>query len=148
MKIEGIHEFDSPREEVWDLVRDPETVRRLVPGVERLEEVSETEYRGELKVGKGWIKTTYDVAIRVAEETPPERLALDVEGRGSLGDAEGGLRIDLSEISAGRTRMRYAVEVDLGGRAGAMSGMLEGLARDRTRQGLAELDREIEKRRG
>lgn len=147
MRIDGTHLFDAPREEVWDLVRDPGTVRRLVPGIERLEEISDREYRGEMRVGKGWIKATYEVSIRIVEEAPPERLVLDVDGSGSLGDAGGSLEVELSETEPGRTRMRYDVRIELGGRASSMAGMLEGVARQRASRGLFELDRVLEERR-
>lgn len=144
MEIDGTHRFDAPRERVWALLRDPATVTRLIPGVTDLEAVSEREYRGELKVGSGWMKASYDVTVRVVEEAPPGRLVLDVEGSGRFGDASGRLTLDLDESGSSATDVRYAAAMKIGGPAGAMAGSFEGVANQKMKEGLRRLERELE----
>ena len=43
MKLEGEYIFDGPREEVWELVRDPQVLATALPGTQNLEQVSENE---------------------------------------------------------------------------------------------------------
>lgn len=148
MRIDGTHRFDAPREEVWDLLRDPETVKRLLPGVERLDATSDREYEGKLKVGSGWLKATYDVTVRVVDERAPERLELAIEGNGRLGDAGGTLAMDLEDAGDAGTDLRYQAVMEIGGPAGAMAGSFEGVADRKVRDGLARLDRVLERRSG
>ena len=41
MNLEGEYTFDGPREEVWDLVQDPEALAMALPGTQSLEKVGE-----------------------------------------------------------------------------------------------------------
>ena len=47
MKLEGEYIFDGPREDVWELVRDPDVLATALPGPQSLEQVGENEYEDE-----------------------------------------------------------------------------------------------------
>ena len=45
VELEGNYEIDAPRELVWDMVRDPEVLARVMPGCEKLEAAGDNEFR-------------------------------------------------------------------------------------------------------
>ena len=86
MRIEGEHVFNSSREDVWAMVRDPEVLAKLLPGTTKLNQLSESEYEGEINLRIGPISGSFSGRIFVEDELPPESCTLKAEGRG-----EGGL---------------------------------------------------------
>ena len=53
MKVEGDFLFNGPREEVWEIVRDPEVLATALPGTKSLNQVGENEFEGEMNVRVG-----------------------------------------------------------------------------------------------
>lgn len=146
MRVEGEHVFDAPRREVWDLIQDPRAIAGIVPGVEDLERVSDTEYRSSLRIGKGFLGARYDVTVGLAEVAPPEGYVLVLDARGAFGDAAGTVRIALDEEGPDRTRMRYVAALDLPApAAGLARRKIEGGGADAT--AFRALERLLDERR-
>lgn len=89
MKIEGRYEFPSPRQQVWELLLDPEALKRCMPGCKRFEAVGEDEYAVTLDMGLAGIKGTYSGKARITEQEAPRRYRLVVEGSGTPGSVRG-----------------------------------------------------------
>lgn len=148
MKIAGEFTFDGPREEVWALLLDPDVLARALPGTETLERVGEDEFVGQMRVGVGpFAAGAYDVRVRLEEKVPPERYTMVVDGRGSLGFARGRAEVELAEEGPGRTRMRYASDLQIGGKvAGVGQRVLDSVGRGMTKKGLEALNQELRTR--
>ena len=56
MKIAGEQTLSAPRQRVWELFNDPNRLSRLIPGCEKLDIISPTEYAGTLNVGIAEVK--------------------------------------------------------------------------------------------
>jgi uncharacterized protein len=59
MRLDGTYTFDAPRQKVWEVLQDPETLRACMPGVDKFDKVGTDEYEMAMKVGVGAIKGTY-----------------------------------------------------------------------------------------
>lgn len=116
MKLVGEYTFDGPREEVWKLVRDPEVLSAALPGTQRLEQVSENEYRGEMNVRVGPVGGVFMGKLTLSNEVPPESLTLTVEGKGQPGFLNGSGNVQLVAQETGKTLMKYDGEVQVGGK--------------------------------
>ena len=82
MKLAGDYVFDGPREMVWELVRDPETLSTALPGAQSFEQVGEDEYVGKMHVRVGPVSGVFSGRIVVSDEVKPESYTLTVEGKG------------------------------------------------------------------
>jgi carbon monoxide dehydrogenase subunit G len=141
MKIEGEYVFDGPREQVWEIVRDPEVLATALPGTQSLEQVSESEYKGQMYVRIGPVSGAFAGTIIVSDEVPPESCTLLVDGRGAPGFAKGSGHIHLTEQDDGTTMMRYDGDVQIGGRlASAGQRLLDTASRSLIREGLVSLN--------
>ena len=116
MKLEGEYIFDGPREEVWQIVRDPEVLATALPGTQSLEQVSENEYAGKMHVRIGPVSGVFAGKVVVSDEVPPESCTLTVEGRGAPGFGNGTGYIQLFEQEDGRTLLKYEGDLQVGGR--------------------------------
>src|SRR6266481_32404 len=95
MKIAGEQTLSAPRERVWALFNDPERLSRLIPGLEKLEVISPTEFAGTLNVGIAAVKGVYTGKLKLDEVRPPEHYKMTVDGKGKQGFMRGSRTIDL-----------------------------------------------------
>lgn len=141
MKLEGEYIFDGPREEVWELVRDPDALSSALPGAQNFEQVGENEYEGEMNVRVGPVAGLFSGRILISDEEPPESCTLRVEGKGKPGFINGTGHVNLVEQEDGATLMKYDADVQVGGRLASVGQrMLDTTSKSIIRQGLDSLN--------
>ena len=141
MKIEGEYLFSGPRQEVWELVRDPDVLAMALPGTQSLEKVSESEYQGTMNIRVGPVAGVFAGRIVISDEAPPESLTMTVEGKGAPGFATGVGHVRLSEQLDGTTLMNYDGEVQIGGKLASVGQrLIDTASRSIIGQGLESLN--------
>ena len=150
MTLNGTFLFNGPRTKVWDLLQDPAVLAKALPGTERLERTGDDRYEGVMKVSVGPVTAaSFAVAVTLRDQVPPERLSMQIEGKGSVGFTRGTAALELEEPADGGTLLRYASNVQVGGRIAAVGQrLLDSVAKMMTRQALEALDRELQARLG
>jgi carbon monoxide dehydrogenase subunit G len=147
MKIEGEYVFEGPRDQVWDLVRDPEVLATALPGTQSMNQVSENEYEGKMNVRMGPVSGVFSGRVVVSDEVPPQSFTLSVEGRGAPGFGHGTGHVHLLDQGDGTTLMQYEGELQVGGKlAGVGQRMIETVSNSMTRQGLESLNKALQAR--
>jgi len=147
MKIEGEYLFNGPREEVWEILRDPEVLATALPGTKSLDMVAENEYEGEMNVRVGPVGGLFSGRLVVSNEVPPESCTLTVDGKGSPGFANGTGNVTLSEQGLDKTLMKYEGEVLIGGKLASVGQrLLDTASKSIIRQGLEALDTALQAR--
>jgi carbon monoxide dehydrogenase subunit G len=147
VKIAGEYVFDGPREQVWELVRDPEVLATALPGTQSLNQVSENEYEGEMHVRVGPVAGVFSGRVVASDEVPPESYTLTVEGKGAPGFAKGTGHVQLVDQGDGTTLMKYEGEVQIGGRIASVGQrLMDSASKSMIRQGLEALNKALEAR--
>src|SRR5258708_12087162 len=95
MKIAGEQTLSAPRERVWALFNDPERLSRLIPGLEKLEVISPTEFAGTLNVGIAAVKGVYTGKLKLDEVRPPEHYKMTVDANVNHAFIRSSLTLDL-----------------------------------------------------
>lgn len=145
MKIAGEYTFDGTREEVWEIVRDPDVLATAMPGTQNLEIVGENEYEGKMKIRIGPIGGTFGGKLTVSNEVPPESYTLTVEGKGKVGFMKGSGDIELKEQGDETTLMTYGGEVQIGGRVASVGQRLfDTVSKSMIKQGLDKLNEALQ----
>ena len=133
--------FNGSREEVWELVRDPEVLATALPGAQKLDKVGENEYKATMNVRIGPVAGVFTGRITVANEVPPQSYTMSVEGRGKPGFVNGTGDIQLLDQGDGTTLMKYEGDVQIGGRlAGVGQRLVDTASKSMIRQGLDALN--------
>lgn len=144
LKLEGEHTFDAPRQRVWEALNDPDVLARTLPGAEKLEQVEENHFKGELAMRVGPVQGRFHGDVTLSNLQPPESYHLDLKGSGPAGFVNGAGDVRLEESGSG-TVLHYDIEAQVGGRlAGVGQRLLESSARVITRQALEGLERQID----
>ena len=147
MKIEGEYVFDGPRAEVWKMLRDPEVLVMALPGTKELKQTGDNEYQGEIQVRVGPISGTFGGKLTLSNERPPESLTLTVEGTGKIGFAKGAGDVTLLSRGEMATWLRYAGEVQIGGRVASVGQrLLDVVSKSMIQQGLDKLNAALKER--
>jgi len=147
VKIAGEYVFNGPREQVWELVRDPEVLATALPGTQSLNPVSENEYEGEMHVRVGPVAGVFSGRVVASDEVPPESYTLTVEGKGAPGFAKGTGHVQLIDQGDGTTLMKYEGEVQIGGRIASVGQrLMDSASKSMIRQGLEALNKALEAR--
>jgi uncharacterized protein len=147
MKLEGDHTFQGPREEVWELIRDPEVLSSALPGTQKLNKLNETDYEGMMNIRIGPVSGSFSGKLVVSDENPPESCTLTVDGKGAPGFAKGVGRVKFTPQADGTTYMTYEGEVTIGGTLASVGQrMIDSVAKSMIRTGFEALDRALEAR--
>ncbi len=144
MKIEGEYIFEGTREQVWDVVRDPEVLATALPGTQSLELVSENEFQGEMHVRIGPVAGLFSGRVVISDEVPPESLTMTVEGKGKPGFIKGTGSVQLISQEADKTLMQYHGDMQIGGRLASVGQrMMDSVSKSLLKQGLDSLNQAL-----
>ncbi len=148
MKIEGEYIFDGSREEVWEIMRDPEVLASALPGTQSLDQVSENEYQGEMQVRIGPVAGLFSGNVTISDEVPPESLTMTVEGRGKPGFVKGTGAMKLIAQETDKTLMQYQGDMQVGGRLASVGQrMMDSVSKSLLKQGLDSINQALLARR-
>ena len=130
MELNDEIRIDAPRERVYAALNDPEVLRKCIPGCEELEQLSETELVAMVVTRIGPVKAKFTGHVTLSDLNPPHGYTISGEGKGgAAGFAKGGATISLDEDGDG-TIMRYAVQINVGGKLAQLGGrLIEGTAK-------------------
>ncbi|GII80621.1 hypothetical protein Sru01_56030 [Sphaerisporangium rufum] len=132
MKVVGSAVVGVDRGRVWEALRDPAVLVRTIPGCERLEATGADTYRMTVNAGVASIKGVYQGEVALSDPEAPERFTLRARGAGAPGTVDATVRIRLSEIDGGGTRVDYDAEAVVGGMIGGVGQRMLGSVAKRT----------------
>lgn len=147
MKLEGTVELPGSREQVWDLMMNPEVIAAILPGCRDMTSVGEDRYEAVIEAKIGAIVSRYSTKFQIAEKSPPEFYKLLIEGEGKGGFMRGEAQITLSPAGSGGTTLAYIGEGMVGGKIARIGQRLvETAGKMLIQRGFKALKAEVEKR--
>lgn len=128
MKLEGTHELEATREQVYQSLVNPEVLQRCIPGCERLERTGDNTFSATIRTGVGSIKGVFDGNVRLEDLRENEHFRMVVDGKGAPGFLKGSGDLDLVQEGA-ITKVNYAGDVQVGGTIASVGQrMIQGTA--------------------
>jgi carbon monoxide dehydrogenase subunit G len=144
MKVNGSYTIAAPQGEIWPLLLDPQIIANIMPGCESLEQVSENEYTGTLKIKVGPVQGKFNGNIILSNIMEPDGYHIAVDGRGTPGfvKGEGDLRL---EPDGENTILHYDGDAQVGGRLASVGQrLLDSSAKAIIRQSLEGLENQVD----
>jgi uncharacterized protein len=132
MKVVGSAVVGVDRGRVWAALQDPAVLVRTIPGCERLEATGADTYRMTVSAGVASIKGVYQGEVALSDPEEPERFTLRARGAGAPGTVDATVRIRLSEVDGGSTRVDYDAEAVVGGMIGGVGQRMLGSVAKKT----------------
>jgi carbon monoxide dehydrogenase subunit G len=117
--VSGERTFDAPRQAVWEVLNDPASMAKTMPGVESFDVHDAERWTANVKIplGLGGLKMKIDMTK--TDERPPEFARLKIKGTGVGAMLSMETSFELSD-AAGGTSMLWTAEVKLAGPVGSM----------------------------
>jgi len=147
MNLEGEFVFQGSRQEVWELLQDPDVLATCIPGTKKLEKIDEDEFESATEIRVGPVNGLYTNKVALKDKLPPQSYTILVDSKGSQGFAKGSANVELIEQDVNTTLLRYQAELQVGGRLASVGQrMLDTVGRSLTRQGLEAMNHALKAR--
>jgi carbon monoxide dehydrogenase subunit G len=144
VKVEGTKEFEASRERVWAVISDPESMSKLMPGVEGFEVVDDDHWKAKVKIPLGLGGLKMSIAFEKLDERPLEFSSMRAKGKGVGALMDMTTSFTLSGEGA-HTSMAWQADVSIAGAVGSMGQrVLQPIINQQVGQVLAALERQVE----
>ncbi len=129
MKLTGDRLIPREREQVWDKLNDPETLRQSIPGCETLVRSGPDEFQLEMVAAVGPVRARFKAKLTLSDVRAPEAYTLTFTGNGGVaGFGNGKADVRLAPEAEG-TRLHYEVSAQVGGKIAQIGARLvQGVA--------------------
>jgi uncharacterized protein len=149
VNVSGERDFAAPRATVWQVLNDPASMAKTMPGVESFDIQDDRNWTANVKIplGLGGLKMKVD--MEKVEERVPEfaRLAIKGKGVGAMMNME--TSFTLSDAADGGTAMAWSAEVKVLGPVGSMGQrVLQPIVNQQVKHVLTALDGQVQEALG
>lgn len=144
MNVEGERTFAAPRGTVWQVLNDPASLAKTMPGVESFDVHDERRWTANVKIplGLGGLKMKVD--MEKTEEREPEMAVMRMKGQGVGAMMNMQTRFELSDAAGGGTAMKWAAEVKIAGPVGSMGQrVLQPIVNQQVQHVLSALEQQV-----
>ena len=143
MKVEGVKELSGSREVVWQVLNDPASMAKLMPGVESFEVADETHWSANVKVPLGLGGLKMKMKFEKTEERAPEFARLVAKGSGVGAMMNMDTAFTLNEAGSG-TSMKWEADVKIAGPVGSMGQrVLQPIINQQVENVLTALEKQV-----
>ncbi len=145
MIVSGDRTFAAPRSAVWNVLNDPASMAKTMPGVEGFDVHDPLHWTANVKIPLGLGGLRMKVDMEKLEEREPEfaRLAIKGQGVGAMLRME--TQFELSDTDDGGTAMHWSADVRIAGPVGSMGQrVLQPIVNQQVQHVLSALDREVQ----
>ncbi len=144
MKIDGNYTLEATPENFLKLIQDPETVKKVTPGIKELEETGPNRYNivSEVRVGpvNGKFKGTLSVNLKEGENT----CVLEVDQKGDMGNVIAEIDMKLLAISEKEIIAKYKGEAKVSGKLASMGQrIMSGVVSTLSKRFFKDMEKEL-----
>jgi len=144
VKLTGERTFGSPRDVVWRVLNDPESMAKTMPGVESFDVHDDTHWTANVKIPLGLGGLRMKINFEKTEEREPEYAALAAKGQGVGAFMNMKTSFELAESGPAATSMKWTADVAIAGPVGSMGQrVIQPIVNQQVSNVLAALEREV-----
>lgn len=126
MIIEGKFTIKAPIRDVWGVLIKPQTLASCLPGIEKIERISEDAYEGIIKQKVGPMSATFKVSVTLKDIEPPKQLKAVGQGKemSKMGTFDYETAVHLTELPGGEVEVSYNSNLSVEGKIAAFGGKI------------------------
>jgi len=130
MDFTGRYRIPAAPEAVWAALVDPAVLAAAIPGCEKLDKTSDSDFSGVATLKIGPMRVSFRGKVSLSEMQPPYRLVLSGGGDGgAAGFAKGSAEVRLTPADGG-TELSYTASATVGGKLAQIGQrLIDGAAR-------------------
>lgn len=144
MKLTGNHVLDATRANVWEKLMDPETLARIVPGISKLERVSDHSFKSLLSIKIGPLGGSFTGTLQLENIVEEKGFTLNAQQNSKIGNANAAVNINLTTVNEKQTEVAFDGDVKLSGMLATMGQrVIGGVANTLTKEFFNNLEKEL-----
>ena len=145
MNVSGDRTFEAPRATVWQVLNDPESMAKTMPGVESFDVHDDRHWTANVKIPLGLGSMKMKVDMEKVEEREPDFAKLAVKGNGVGAIMNMETSFTLSDAAERNTSMTWSAEVKVLGPVGSMGQrVLQPIVNQQVKHVLTALDKQVQ----
>jgi carbon monoxide dehydrogenase subunit G len=149
VNVHGERMFAAPRATVWQVLNDPTSMAKTMPGVESFDVHDDRRWTANVKIPLGLGGLRMKVDMEKTEERAPEfaRMAIKGSGVGAMLSME--TSFTLGDAADGGTSMAWSAEVKIAGPVGSMGQrVLQPIVNQQVQHVLGALEQQVQEALG
>jgi carbon monoxide dehydrogenase subunit G len=145
VRVEGERTFAAPRDTVWRVLNDPESMAKTMPGVESFDVQDDRHWTATVKIPLGLGGLRMKINFEKTEERAPDFARLAAKGQGVGAIMNMVTSFELSESDASSTSMKWTADVSIAGPVGSMGQrVLQPIVNQQVGQVLRALEEQVD----
>jgi uncharacterized protein len=130
MKIAGRSVVHADPVRTWAAITDPAVLVGVIPGCDVLTPIADNRFALTVSLGVASIKGSYSGEVWFSDLVEPDSLTMRANGSGGPGTIDTTVRVHLTGLSDGSTRIDYDADAIVGGMVGGVGQrVLAGVAK-------------------
>lgn len=144
MNISGQYTLKTNPETVWGLLFDQDVLARVLPGVDRIEHLTDQKYKVISDVKIGPVRGRFDGDMELLSHKVHERMSVVIDQKSKIGNARATININLKNSADGTTDINYTGDAKLAGTLARMGQrILGGVVSTLSKQVFQKLEKEL-----
>jgi carbon monoxide dehydrogenase subunit G len=116
MQMNGTRQLNATADQAWQALNDPDMLKACIPGCDRFEAVTDTQYAMGVSIRIGPVSAKFSGTVTLDEVVPPISYVIHFEAQGGVaGFGKGSSRVQLVPNDQG-VELQYQVESQVGGK--------------------------------
>ena len=130
MRFEGTVAIAAAKDKAWAFLMDPNQVGTCGPGVESIEVIDATHFKAKAKIGVGFIKAHFTIAMEMTDLQPTDHATVKAHGQAPGSAVDATAQMDLRQGEGAETTiMDWSADVNISGTLASVGArMIEGTA--------------------
>ena len=115
MQLTGNQIVNAVPSRVWEMLMDPNSLAKVVPGISRLERLSENSFRSVLNIKIGPVSGTFSGNLQLEDIVEQKSFTLKAQQNSKIGNANAAVKINLEPVDDKQTEVIFDGDVKLSG---------------------------------
>ena len=144
MQITGKHVLNGPPSVVWNMLMDTDTLARIVPGITKLERISDNSFKAILDIKLGPVGGSFTGNLQMEDIEEQKGFTLKAQQKSKIGNANAAIKISLSPVAENHTEVAFDGDAKLSGLLATMGQrVIGGVSNTLTKQFFANMEKEL-----
>jgi uncharacterized protein len=144
MQLTGKHVLNAPPSAVWNMLMDTDTLAKIVPGISKLERISDNSFKSILEIKLGPVSGAFTGNLQMEDIEEQKGFILLVQQKSGIGNANAAIKIALSPVAENQTEVAFDGDVKLSGLLATMGQrVIGGVSNTLTKQFFANMEKEM-----
>lgn len=144
MQLTGKQVLNAEPQVIWQMLMDPEVLAKVVPGISKLERLTENSFKSILNIKIGPIGGSFTGNLQLEDIIEQKSFTLKAQQNSKIGNANADVKINLTPVDKDKTELTFDGDAKLSGLLATMGQrVISGVANTLTTQFFNNLEKEL-----